>query len=127
MSDPRPAPPTLVTGNTTREAITDALRFWERARVLYNAALAAIVLGYFVGNLPYSRSVVTLNSMLVLFLLAVMANLCYCAVYVIDIFVQASGFETPWRKARWAALAIGTAFAAIITRFIAMGAFRPPM
>jgi len=37
-----------------REMVTDALRYWEPRRLIYNAVLALIVIGYFCGSLPES-------------------------------------------------------------------------
>ena len=56
-------------------------------------------------------------------MLAVIANIAYCTAYVVDIFVQASGFRELWQRYRKLLFVIGTLFAAIITRFIAMGMF----
>jgi hypothetical protein len=108
-----------------REYFTDAIRFWEPRRVLYNATLAVIVVAYFVAGYPKSKLVLSIDFALSLFLLAVAANVAYCAAYLPDVFVQASGFRDTWKRARWVLFAIGTLFAAIITRFIAMGMFQP--
>lgn len=56
-------------------------------------------------------------------MLAVIANVAYCAAYVVDIFAQASGFRELWQRYRKVLFVIGTLFAAIITRFIALGMF----
>jgi hypothetical protein len=53
----------------------------------------------------------------------VIANIAYCAAYIVDIFAQASGFREPWRRYRKILFVIGTLFATIITRFVAMGMF----
>jgi hypothetical protein len=106
-----------------REFATDALRFWEAWRVLYNLILVAIVLTYFAIGYPLSKAALSVNSCLALFLLAVVANIAYCAAYVPDIFAQASRFRETWREYRRVLFAIGTLFAAIITRFVAMGMF----
>ena len=106
-----------------RETITDALRFWEPLRVVFNGVLALIVLGYFVASWPRSQDAVTLNGILFLFILAVLANICYCAAYLGDLFVQFSGFKQIWKRLRWGLFAIGTLFAAAITRFFAMAFF----
>jgi hypothetical protein len=58
-----------------------------------------------------------------LFLLAVLANVLYCAAYLADLFVQFSGLDIAWRKGRAVLLVIGTAFAGTITHFIAKGLF----
>jgi hypothetical protein len=65
----------------------------------------------------------TLNGILVLFILAVLANVCYCAAYLGDLFVQFSGFKQGWQRWRWLLFVIGTIFAAAITRFFALGFF----
>ena len=111
-------------GSELRDYLTDAIRFWEPRRVLYNLSLAAIVVAYFVVGYPKSKAVLSIDFALGLFLLAVAANVAYCAAYLADIFVQASGFRDIWKRARWVLFGIGTLFAAIITRFIAMGMFQ---
>ncbi|EDY19720.1 hypothetical protein CfE428DRAFT_2896 [Chthoniobacter flavus Ellin428] len=103
--------------------VTDAIRYWEPRRLIYNAALAAIVIGYFIAGLPQSRSTLSLNSILLLFLLAVLANVCYCGAYIADVFAQFSGFRAFWLRWRWLLLTLGIAFASVITRFFALGFF----
>jgi hypothetical protein len=101
----------------------NALRYWEPRRLIYDAVLALVVLGHFVARWPQSRALLTVDSVLGLFILAVLANVAYCAVYVPDLFVQFSGLDDAWRKGRVLVLIIGTAFAATITHFVASGAF----
>jgi len=106
-----------------REYATDAIKFWEPGRILYNLVLAAVVITYFAVAYPLSKTSITVDFCLGLFLLAVIANVAYCAAYVVDIFAQASGFREVWRRYRKVLFVIGTLFAAIITRFIAIGMF----
>ena len=108
-----------------RDYATDAIKFWEPRRVAYNLVLTAVVVIYFVVSYPLSRAILSVDFCLGLFLLAVIANVAYCAAYIVDIFAQASGFRELWQRYRWLLFAIGTTFAAIITRFVAMGMFRP--
>lgn len=108
-----------------REYLTDAIRYWEPRRILYNLALAAVFLFYFIRAFPNSKAAISLDSILVLFLLVVLANVAYSAAYVVDVFVQASGFRERWRAQRWCLFGIGLTFAAILTRFCAVGAFAP--
>ena len=104
---------------------TEAIRYWEPRRAIYNVLLAAVVCFYFVVGLPISKHLLTADSALIMFLLAVVANVAYCAAYLVDIFVQMSGFRDAWRKARWILFVVGLAFAAILTRFVSMGFFLP--
>src|SRR2546429_7882584 len=79
---------------TFRESVSDAIRFWEPRRLVYNAVLSVIVLFYFFRAYPASKAVLTLDSILGLFLLAVLANVAYCSAYVADAFAQWSSFVT---------------------------------
>lgn len=108
-------------GSNLREYVTDAIKFWEPWRVFYNLVLAAIVVSYFTISYPISRNLLSLDFCLGLFLLAVMANVAYCSAYLVDIFAQASGFRDVWRRYRRLLFIVGTLFAGIITRFVAMG------
>lgn len=95
-----------------RAHITDAIKFWERGRVFYNLVLIALSVAILVrGGADESA---WLGMTAPLLVLAVIANLLYCAAYPIDLFVQASDFGQTWRSARWALLAFGTLFAAVL-------------
>jgi len=122
MSETAPSNPMTLFARL-REAITDSLRYWEPRRVVYNVVLGAVVLTYFLTAWPESKATITLNGILLLFILAVLANVCYCAAYLGDVFVQFSGFREFWQRWRWLLFAVGTAFAAAITRFFALGFF----
>jgi len=106
-----------------RDALTDAIRYWERNRILYNLALAAIVAGYFIAGWPVSSVRVGWDLAQQLFLLGVLANIAYCAAYVPDMLMQMSELRETWLRVRWLLFATGLAFAAIIARFIAMALF----
>ena len=110
-------------GLQIRDVVSDAITYWEPRRVLYSLVLALIVLTYFVINWPGSRTTVSFDGMLFLFVLAILANVCYCAAYLGDVFVQISGLREVWRQWRWVLFVIGTIFAAIITRWFDMGFF----
>jgi len=109
-----------------REAVTEAIRYWERRRIVYNAVLATIVLGYFVAGLPSSKVKATFDLLEGLFVLAVLANVAYCTAYIVDVFAQMSGFRHTWLAYRWVLLLIGILFAGIITRAFAIGMFSIP-
>jgi hypothetical protein len=109
---------------TFRESVTGAIRYWEPRRLVYNAVLAAIVLVYFGINYPASKSLLSIDLVLGLFVLVVLANVAYCAAYPVDIFVCASSYRDQWRKHRWIIFMIGLLFAGIVTRFLALGMFQ---
>lgn len=101
--------------------VADGLRYWEPRRLVYNAALALVVLGHFLAAWPGSRDRLSLDLALELFFLAVLANVCYCVAYVADVFVQFSGLQKEWQTGRPILLIVGTGFAATIAHFFARG------
>jgi hypothetical protein len=109
-----------------RDILTDAIRYWELRRIAYNAILLAIVVIEFVRGMPNSRAAWSGGLLQTLIILAVLANVAYCAAYVVDVVVQHSGFQAPWRRYRWILFALGVVFAGIIARFIAAGMFGVP-
>ena len=80
-----------------------------------------VVLTHFFLALPGSREKLSFDVLLGLFFLAVLANVCYCAAYLADLFVQFSGLQEAWRRGRLVLLIVGIAFAATITHFFAKG------
>ena len=106
-----------------RSAFTDAVRYWEKKRIIYNVGLLLIVGGYFIHSMPLSVDVISFDSILILFVLAVLANIFYSAAYIVDVFLQLTDFAAIWRKKRWILFTIGFVLAAIITRFISMDIF----
>ena len=110
-------------GATLRNHATEAIRYWEPRRLIYNLALATVVAVTFWLQLPHAKSALTIDSVLWLFLLAVLANVAYCAAYIVDIFVQVSAFHEQWQQFRWLLFALGVAFAAVLSRYFAMALF----
>ena len=89
-------------------------RYWERRSIAYNAVLLLVVLGSIAREWPLSGALIHFSSLLPLFLLAVIANICYTSAYVIDVPAQLSGFRSSWTKWRWILFAIDTLFAAAL-------------
>ena len=105
------------------EALSQAIRYWEPRRILYNGLLLIEVAMVFAINLPASRSHVDVNLVLLLFVLAVLANVAYCACYVVDVVAQLSAFRELWLRFRWALFLLGVAFAGTLTYFFSFGFF----
>ena len=101
----------------------NALRYWEPRRLVYNAILGLVVIGHLFLRWPAAREKVSFDLVLGFFILAVLANVAYCAVYPVDLFVQFSGVNAAWRRGRILLMVIGTAFAATIAHFFAKGIF----
>jgi hypothetical protein len=108
---------------TLRAALSDAIRYWEWRRITYNLALVAVVGTVFLAYLPTSRNGLNLVNLQWLFVLAVLANIAYCAAYVVDIVAQLSAFRSSWIRFRWVVLVIGIAFAAVLANYFSHGIF----
>src|SRR5689334_9116926 len=85
-----------MTETTARAALSDAIRYWEPRRILYNFALLGVVATLYFTNLPESRANISTDSLQVLFVLAVLANVAYCAAYIVDVVAQLSSFRPTW-------------------------------
>lgn len=126
QSDPDPTPVAAEPAGVLprlREVTTDALRYWEVRRIVYNVLLAIIVGAHFLAAWPASFHAITFNGVLGLFVLAVLANVAYSAVYIVDVFVQLSGFRASRAYWRWIVLLVGFSFAAVLTHFFSSGMF----
>src|SRR5260370_37037933 len=71
-----------------REFLADAIRFWEPRRLIYNLVLAVVVVIWLVASWPHFRPAFTLHSRMLLSILALLANACYCAAYLVDVPMQ---------------------------------------
>ena len=72
---------------------------------------------------PVSRRVIELQSMLVLFVLAVLANVAYCAAYVPDLVLQLSSFRDSWLRVRWILLTVGLLMGCALAFLFVAGPF----
>jgi hypothetical protein len=87
--------------NGFRQYIDEAIGFWEARRILYNLLLTAVTVFWFVLGWSHFRPGINLQLLLVLLVLAALANVCYCAAYLVDIPLQYSSFRAAWRRRRW--------------------------
>ena len=103
------------------DVVTDALRYWEPRRLLYNVVLAAVTIGQLIVQhaLPRPAS----SGAALLFILAVGANILYSAAYVVDLFVQASAYRSSWRHRRGLLWLLGTLLGALLAYFITQSMF----
>jgi hypothetical protein len=106
---------------TARDALSEAVRYWEPRRILYNGVLLAVVATVYYANLPGARFDLTFDTLQGLFVLAVLANVAYCAAYVADVLAQLTTFRPVWLRFRWALLLVGLAFASVLANFFSHG------
>jgi uncharacterized membrane protein YhaH (DUF805 family) len=85
--------------------------------------LLIVVGGAFIAGLPISKRVVSAEPVLVIFILAVLANVAYCAAYIPDLALQHTSFRDAWLRFRWMLMAIGTLMACAIAYLFVAGMF----
>ncbi len=100
-----------------RGMLADALRFWEPRRLVYNLVLATVVVAWIAATWPHFRPALTPSSLLLLAVLAFLANLCYCAAYLVDIAMQQSSLNAIWRRRRWILWLLGTLLAIVAANY----------
>ena len=97
--------------------LADAGRYWERQRIIYNAVLAGVVIVWVMATWPHFRPAFSWPTLLPLLGLAGIANLFYCAAYLIDVPMQLSALRDGWRNQRWTLWLLGTIFAFVLTNY----------
>jgi hypothetical protein len=95
----------------------DALRFWEPRRILYNLILTTVVFVWIFATWPHFRPALAWATLLPLGFLAFLANLCYCAAYVVDLPLQSSDLRALWIRRRWALWLLGTLLALLLENY----------
>lgn len=103
--------------DSIHEKIVEAARFWEPRRIVYNLVLGAVVIFWVVKTWPHFQPAFTLTSLLQLSALAVLANVCYCAAYVVDIPAQYSELGPNWRHGRRVLWVPGMVLAFVFTNY----------
>jgi hypothetical protein len=99
-----------------RGLVTDTIRFWETRRIIYNLVLAAFVAAWLVRTWPHFRPAMTWHSLLLLSILGLLANLCYCAAYLVDLPLRAS-LGDRWKRWRWGLWLAGMLFAILFENY----------
>ncbi len=97
--------------------MADAIRYWEPRRIVYNLVLTAVVIGWVELTWPHFRSAMNFSALLKMIVLALLANLCYCAAYLVDIPVRLSAPTGRWRSWRPGLWWAGTLFATLLANY----------
>lgn len=108
---------TLRQDELLKQTFADAVRFWERRRVLYNLILFAIVVAWFVLTWPHFRPALTWFAFFQFAVLGLLANLCYCTAYIVDLPMRCSELGAAWARKRWVLWSLGTLFAIVLENY----------
>ena len=100
-----------------RALLADSLRYWELRRLPYNLVLIAVVIAWVAATWPHFRPMVDVHTLLLLAILGLIANVCYCAAYFVDIPMQCSALAALWRRRRWTLWLAGTLLAILLANY----------
>jgi hypothetical protein len=98
-------------------SIRNAARFWEPRRLIYNALLTATALFWLFKDWSHFRPALSWYFLGVITVLALLANLCYCAAYLADLVIQNVLLNSKWNRTRWAIFTLGTLFAMLFESY----------
>ena len=87
-------PHQCVAGRIIGKGLADAARFWEPRRLLYNLLLAGVVLVCVTKTWPQFRPAITLES------LGIMTVLALLATYLAEVLVQNATSRAAWNRQR---------------------------
>src|ERR1700740_1818901 len=110
-------PPPSGTPPNFRGLLGDSLRYWELPRRIYNFVLLAVVAAWAATTWPHFRPMIEVHSLLLLAILALLANACYCAAYLVDIPLQCSALNGLWKRRRWVLWTVGTLLAILLANY----------
>jgi len=99
------------------KGLMDAARFWEPRRLLYNLLLFVVVMIWVVRTWPHFRPAMNLEALGIMTVLALLANLCYCAAYLAEILIQNATTSAARNRQRWAIWLVGTLLAILFENY----------
>jgi hypothetical protein len=100
-----------------RGQLADAARFWEPRRIIYNFILLVVTFSWVIATWPHFRPALTLTSLFLMSILALLANACYSAAYFVDIPLQSSSAAASRNRFRWGLWILGTLFAFALANY----------
>ncbi len=95
----------------------NALHFWEWRRIAYNIVLTLVFVFWVAPNWSQFRPALNLADLLALIVLALLANVCYTAAYLVDVAAWHSTLRAGWIKRRWIVWTAGTLFAILLESY----------
>ena len=118
IASPTPSPELRHSpSDSFRTLLADATRFWEPRRLIYNFILAAVTVTWILATWPHFRPALTLTSLFLLSILALIANACYSAAYFVDLPLQSSSVGASRNRFRWGLWILGTLFAFVLANY----------
>ena len=100
------------------KGLAEAARFWEPRRIVYNLLLTGFVAAWVIVSWPHFRPAFRLQGLVFLVVMALLANLCYSAAYLVELPLQSSVQSAAWsRRVRWSVWVLGTLLAILFENY----------
>ena len=109
--------PAAAHDTSVRALLSSSARFWEPRRILYNLVLLTVCMVWLAASWPHFRPAFHLAYLFPLLFLALVANLCYSAAYLVDIPLSTSAARASWLSRRWILWLAGTLFAILLANY----------
>lgn len=104
-----------------KELVVDSARYWERMRIAYNLVLATLSLVCWGPEIFSGRAIDLISGVVVLLVFAVVANLCYCSAYPIDLLFQLTPARSYRKYCRWVLFTCGMLLASVSALWVLLG------
>ena len=104
----------------------DAVRWWEWRRITYNAVLTALFVALTIRTWPRLQPELGPDKIRPLFVLALLANLCYSFAYLLDPLLSASPDRRIRHRVRLAVWVAGLLLAMLIETYWFLDEILPP-
>ena len=99
-----------------QSAFAQAARFWEPLRILYNLVLVGVVFAWVTATWPHFQPALKWSSLLPMSVLALIANVLYCAAYLVDLPLQHASRKL-LGLGRWILWTAGMLFAMVLSSY----------
>ncbi len=95
----------------------ERIRYWESRRLYYNLVLGVVFVFWVARGWSHFRSAFSWGNLATLAVLALIANLLYCAAYAVDFIFANLSFGETWQRHRWVLLLLGILLAVLLESY----------
>jgi hypothetical protein len=114
-SSPPAASPT--SSDSFRSGLRRSAAYWEPHRWFYNLVLSVVAITWVLATWPHFRPMPLSSSLLLLAVLAFLANVCYTAAYFLELPLLHTPLAALWIRWRWSIWLLGTLLAVLFENY----------
>lgn len=94
-----------------------SVAYWEPLRLFYNLVLSVVAITWVLATWPHFRPMPIPSSLVLLAVLAFLANVCYSAAYLLELPLLHTPLKTLWIRWRWSVWLLGTLLAVLFENY----------